>query len=325
MNNITNHWLAIMDKLRSMEIFVAVVDTGNFTAAAASFDISPVMVGKHIAQLEATLGARLLTRTTRRQSLTEIGRQYVDSCRAILAQIAAAESGAEAMRSVPRGRLRITAPFSFGSEWLTPAISDYLGLHPEVSVDLNLNDRMVDLVEEGYDAAVRIGALDDSGMIARPLFHYAMAICASPAYLARHGTPQTPDDLAAHECLDFMVGTVGVHWRLQSIQELRGKREQAPSRFRTNSGQALRMAALKDFGIVMQAEVLLAQDIAAGRLVPVLCGYLPAPRPMHLVYPRDRQATPKLTTFIDFMVERFGPAASLPLASSAQGTALTAP
>jgi DNA-binding transcriptional LysR family regulator len=104
MNNITNHWLAIMDKLRSMEIFVAVVDTGNFTAAAASFDISPVMVGKHIAQLEATLGARLLTRTTRRQSLTEIGRQYVDSCRAILAQIAAAESGAEAMRSVPRTR-----------------------------------------------------------------------------------------------------------------------------------------------------------------------------------------------------------------------------
>jgi len=306
-----------MDKLRSMEIFVAVVDAGNFTAAASAFQLSPVMVGKHIAHLEATLGARLLTRTTRRQSLTEIGAQYVEQCRAILAQIAAAESGAEAMRRVPRGRLRITAPVSFGSEWLAPAISDYLRLHPEVGVDLSLNDRMVDLVEEGYDAAVRIGALDDSGMIARPLFNYAMAICASPAYLKKHGTPRTPDDLARHECLDFMVGAVGVRWRLQSVHGLRGLRALPPSRFRTNSGQALRMAALKDFGIVMQAEVLLAQDIAAGRLKPVLCDYLPPARSMHLVYPRDRLATPKLTTFIDFIMERFGPAAALPLASSA--------
>ena len=306
-----------MDKLRSMEIFVAVVDAGNFTAAARAFQLSPVMVGKHIAHLEATLGARLLTRTTRRQSLTEIGAQYVEQCRAILAQIAAAESGAEAMRSVPRGRLRITAPVSFGSEWLAPAISDYLRLHPEVGVDLNLNDRMVDMVEEGYDAAVRIGPLDDSGMIARPLFNYAMAICASPAYLKKRGTPLTPDDLARHECLDFMVGAVGVRWRLQSVHDVRGKRELPASRFRTNSGQALRMAALKDFGIVMQAEVLLAQDIAAGRLVPVLCVYLPPARPMHLVYQRDRRATPKLTTFIDFIVERFGPTAALPLASSA--------
>lgn len=309
-----------MDKLRSMEIFVAVVDAGNFTAAASAFQLSPVMVGKHIAHLEATLGARLLTRTTRRQSLTEIGAQYVEQCRAILAQIAAAESGAEAMRSVPRGRLRITAPVSFGSEWLAPAISDYLRLHPEVGVDLSLNDRMVDMVEEGYDAAVRIGTLDDSGMIARPLFNYGMAICASPAYLKKHGTPQTPDDLAHHECLDFMVGAVGVRWRLQSVHDVhhgRGKRALPASRFRTNSGQALRAAALKGFGILMQAEVLLAQDIAAGRLVPILCDYLPPARPMNLVYSRDRRATPKLTTFIDFMVERFGPAAALPLASSA--------
>jgi DNA-binding transcriptional LysR family regulator len=303
-----------MDKLRSMEIFVAVVDAGNFTAAAARFNLSPVMVGKHIAQLEATLGARLLTRTTRRQSLTEIGSQYADQCRAILAQIAAAERGAEAMRAVPRGRLRITASTSFGTEWLAPAITDYLRLHPEVSVDLNLNDRMVDLVEEGYDAAIRIGAPEDSGMIARPLRPYAMAICASPGYLKMHGTPQTPEDLAQHECLDFVVGDVGVRWRLQSVH---GKRPLQASRFRANNGQALRMAALNDFGIVMQAEVLLAQDIAAGRLLPILSEHLPVPRPMNLVYPRDRRATPKLTTFIDFIVERFGPAAHLPLASTA--------
>lgn len=303
-----------MDKLRSMEIFVAVVDAGNFTAAAARFNISPVMVGKHIAQLEATLGARLLARTTRRQSLTEIGAQYAEQCRIILAQIAAAERGAEAMRSVPRGRLRLTASTSFGNEWLAPALTDYLRRHPEVSVDLNLNDRMVDLVDEGYDAAIRIGAPEDSSMIARPLRPYTMAICASPGYLQARGTPRTPADLAEHECLDFVVGDVGISWRLQSVH---GKRPLQASRLRANSGQALRQAALHDFGIVMQAEVLLAQDMAAGRLVPILREHLPAPRPMNLVYPRDRRATPKLTTFIDFMVERLGPAASLPLASSA--------
>jgi DNA-binding transcriptional LysR family regulator len=293
-----------MDKLRSMEIFVAVVDAGNFTAAADNFEISPVMVGKHIAQLEATLGARLLTRTTRRQSLTEIGAQYVERCRAILAQIAAAETGAEAMRSVPRGRLKVTAPVSFGTEWIAPAMTDYLRRHPEVGLDLSLSDRTVDLVEEGYDAAIRIGRLEDSTMVARPLFDYAMAICASPAYLEKHGTPRTPDDLARHECLDFMAWSLNMRWRLQGQT---GNRNIEASRFRANNGQALRMAALQDFGLVMQAEVLLAQDIAAGRLVPVLCDYMPAPRPMNLVYPRDRQATPKLTTFVDFIVERFGP------------------
>ena len=148
-------------------------------------------------------------------------------------------------------------------------------------------------------------------MIARPLRHYGMIICASPAYLRKHGKPRTPADLAQHECLDFMVGTVGVHWRMQNLSEKRGK-QQLECRFRANNGLALRKAALKGFGIVMQAEILVAQDIEAGRLVPLLSDYLPAPRPMHLVYPRDRRATPKLTTFVDFVVERFGPAAHLP-------------
>ena len=293
-----------MDKLRSMEIFVAVVDAGNFTAAANAFNLSPVMVGKHIAHLESALGARLLARTTRRQSLTEIGAQYVEQCRMILAQIAAAEKGAEAMRSVPRGRLKITAPVSFGTEWIAPAMTEYLAANPEVGLDLSLSDRTVDLVEEGYDAAIRIGRLEDSTMVARPLFDYAMAICATPAYLEKHGTPMTPDDLDRHECLDFMAWALNMKWRLQGQT---GSRHNAPSRFRANNGQALRMAALQGFGLVMQAEVLLAQDIAAGRLVPVLCDYMPPARPVSLVYPRDRQATPKLTTFIDFIVGRFGP------------------
>jgi DNA-binding transcriptional LysR family regulator len=296
-----------------MAVLVAVVDTGNFTAAARAFDMSPVMVGKHIASLEAILGARLLVRTTRRQSLTEIGAQYVEQCRTILAQIAAAESGAEAMRSAPRGRLKITAPLVFGAEQLAPALTGYLRQQPDVSLDLHLNDRAVDLVDEGYDAAIRIGKLHDSSMVGRPLRDYAMLICASPAYLAARGTPRTPADLASHECLDSTLWQLGTRGRLQ--QGATGKAP--PGRFRANNGQALRMAALEDFGIVMQAEALLANDVAAGRLVPVLAGYLPPPRAMHLVYPRDRQATPKLTTFVDFVMERFGPAAWWPLASSA--------
>jgi len=291
-----------MDKLRSMEVFVTVVDSGSFTAAAEAFNISPVMVGKHIRALEERIGARLLVRTTRRQSLTEIGRQYSERCRQILADIKAAESGAEAMRATPRGTLKLSAPVSFGTHRLAPALADYLALHPEVSADLNLNDRVIDLVDEGCDAAVRIGTLDDSGLVARPLEPYRMIICASPEYLARAGVPRTPRDLATHQCLDFMHWNKHVRWKLNDAHAA----EVPASRFRSNNGQALRMAALRGHGIVMQTEILLADDIAAGRLVPLLEEYLPAPRPMHLVYPRDRLPTPKLTTFIEFMLERFG-------------------
>lgn len=284
-----------------MEVFVAVVDAGSFTAAAEMFAMSPVMVGKHIRQLEEKLGARLLARTTRRQSLTEIGRQYAERCRQILADIKAAESGAEAMRSTPRGTLRISAPVSFGTQRLAPAMTDYLATHPEVSLDLDLSDRMIDLVEEGYDAAIRIGELRDSTLVARPLTEYRMMLCASPEYLKQAGTPKTPEDLAHHQCLDFAPLNRRVRWNLNGTES-----EFPASRFRSNQGQALRMAALRGYGILLQSEALLGEDVASGRLVPVLEEYLPAPRPVSLVYPRDRLATPKMTTFIAFMLERFG-------------------
>jgi DNA-binding transcriptional LysR family regulator len=294
-----------MDKLLSMEVFVAVVDKGSFTAASEAFNMSPVMVGKHIRQLEERLGARLLARTTRRQSLTEIDQRYCEHCRLILAEVKAAESGAEAMRTTPRGVLKINAPVSFGTEWLAPAMTDYLALHPEVSLDLQLNDRVVDLIEEGYDAAIRIGMLEDSGLVARPLRPYRMLICASKDYLKRAGVPKTPHDLLAHRCLDYTHWNKRVRWRLGDGRG--GDFEFPAGRFRSNNGQALRMAALRGFGVVMQSEALLGDDVAAGRLVPLLKEYLPPPRPVHLIYPRDRQPTPKLTTFIDFITKRFAP------------------
>jgi DNA-binding transcriptional LysR family regulator len=292
-----------MDKLRSMEVFVAAVDSGSFTAAAERFGMSAVMVGKHVRELEQRLGAALLTRSTRRQSLTEIGRQYVDQCRAILGQIQAAESLAETMRATPRGVLKVTCAVSFGMEILGPALPDFLERHPEVSVDLSLNDRMLDLVEEGFDIAVRIGTLEDSSLVARPLRPYGIVVCGSPDYLARRGVPQTPADLARHECLEFSGWVPQARWRLKGEKDGR----QVPlSRLRANNSYALKQAALKGFGLIMQAEMALAQDIAAGHLVRVLDDYLPTPRPMHLLYSRDRQPTPKLTSFIDFMLEKMG-------------------
>lgn len=292
-----------MDKLRSMEIFVTTVDAGSFTAAAEVFSISPVMVGKHIRFLETLLGARLLTRTTRRQNLTEIGQQYLDHCRLILTQISIAESGAEAMRATPRGLLKITAPVSFGARCLAPAMTDYLKLYPDVNMDLSLNDRVVDLIEEAYDVAIRIGALDDSSLVARPLRPYKMMICAAPSYLAAAGTPMTPADLGKHQCLDFMYWRKDTRWRLKDAP-VNGS-EFPACRFRSNNGMALKMAALQGFGLIMQSEILLADDVASGRLVALLEDFVPAARPMQIVYPRDRQATPKMRTCVEFLLERF--------------------
>ena len=292
-----------MDKLQGMEVFVRVVEDGSLSAAADRLGLSAPMVGKHIRALESRLGASVLTRTTRRQRLTEVGRSYYERCKVILEEVRLAESSAQAMRAAPRGRLRISAPVSFGTHCLAPALVDYLAAYPEVSAELVLSDRRVDLVEEEFDVAVRIGPLADSSLVARPLAPYAMLICAAPAYLARAGTPATLADLARHQCLDF------THWRHRGGWRLGHGEMAAPaaaaSRFECNHGPALRMAALAGFGLVMQPRVLLAGDVAAGRLVSVLEDALPPPMPVNLIYPPDRQQLPKLRTFIDFAVQRF--------------------
>jgi DNA-binding transcriptional LysR family regulator len=293
-----------VDKFVSMEIFVAVVEAGSLTAAAERFEISSAMVGKHIRSLETRLGTRLLTRTTRRQSLTEIGRQYYEQCRRILADVKDAESLAEAMAAAPRGVLKVTVPLTYGVEVFAPAMTEFLTAWPDITLELDLSNRMIDLVEEGFDASVRIGQLPDSSFVARPLKPYRMRACASPAYLARAGTPRTPEDLMQHECLGFL------HWGREGLWRLGGESatecQLRAGRFRANNGQALKVAALHGFGLVLQPEALLAREIASGELVSVLEDYLPEGAPVHLLYPRDRRATPKLTSFIDFVIERFG-------------------
>lgn len=292
-----------------MAVFVAVADTGSFAAAAQAQDLSAVMVGKHIRQLEEHLGARLLQRDTRKQRLTEVGASFLEDCRRILDQVRHAESIAERLRhdGQPSGRLRVTAPVTLGGNAVATVVTEFLQRHPEVSVELVLSDRMSDLIAEAFDVAIRIGPLPDSDhLVARPLRPYRMIVCASPEYLRRHGTPSDPRELVGHSCLNHLLWNHDAGWRFERIAteplRLRG-------RFASNNGEALRRAAVAGCGIVLQPEVLLADDLAAGRLLPLFAEQLPPPRPVHLLYPRDRQPLPKLSRFVELMLERMGPAA----------------
>ena len=293
-----------MDRLTSMAVFAKAVEAGSFSAAGEALSLSSQLVGKHVRMLEDHLGVQLLNRTTRRQSLTDAGRDFLERVHHILAEVEAAETFAEQSRATPRGRLRIDAPVTFGAHELARALPDYLARYPEVSVHLSLTDRMVDLVDEGFDAVFRVGALADSSLIARPLRSYELMLCAAPDYLDRHGAPQTPDDLRNHECLGFATGELSSTWRF--VGPAGPITIPIRSRFVVNSGQALLTAAVAGLGLIFQWSPLLRDEIAAGRLVHLLPDYAPPPRPMHILYAPDRRITPKLRSFIDFAIERFG-------------------
>jgi DNA-binding transcriptional LysR family regulator len=298
-----------MDRLASMAAFVKVVDVGSFAGAAAALAMSPQMIAKHVAWLETRLGARLLNRTTRRQSLTEMGKTYHERCKIVLADADWADALADEAQQAPRGLLRINAPVSFGTHTLTPVVGRYLRRYPGVEIDLVLNDRYVDLVEEGYDAVFRIGPLKDSSFLARELAPFRVLACASPAYLRDKGVPQTPSDLAQHDCLAYasVTGPAASEWRFE-----RGG-EQFPvkvkPRLRLNDAKALLIAALHDSGIVFIAEDLARDSLKSGKLSQVLPDYDTPARPMHLIYHPDRRPTPKLKTFVTMVVDELGRAA----------------
>jgi len=294
-----------MDRLLGMEVFVAVIEAGSFSAAANHFKITPAMVSKHISALEKRLGTTLLARTTRSQKLTEVGSKYYENCKQILGQISDAEAGAEAMGSYPKGHLRVSASIWFGSLTLAPLVCDYLREFPEVNIELSLTDRYVDIVEEGFDVAIRIGELKDSSLIARKLSIFEYCVCASPDYIAEFGAPELPEDLLNHHCLDFSNWQSQGGWRLMQKQ-LRSGASPEP-KLESNNVQVLHTAALKGIGIIMMPKELLKADIASGRLVELMQDYLPASRPIHAVYPRERQLAPKLTSFVDFLLRKLRP------------------
>lgn len=293
-----------MDRLSSMSIFVKAVELGSFSAAADALNMSPQLVGKHVQSLEHHLGVRLLNRTTRRQHLTEVGSQFYERSRNILAEVEAAEALAAETRAVPRGKLKVNAPVTFGINALAPKLPQYLGAHPEVSIELSLSNRMVDLIDEGYDAVFRIGELLDSGLIARRLDPYLLVICAAPSYLRLHGVPSKPDDLKEHECLIFSHTMLRTHWDFDGPDG--NVSIPISGRLMVDNGEALLQAALAGLGIILQPFELIRSSLESGALLPILPGYRVPTRSLHILYAPDRRITPKLRSFLDFVSCEFG-------------------
>ena len=293
-----------MDRLDSLSLFVKVVELGSMTAAADHAQLSPQLVGKHVQALERRLGVRLLQRTTRRQSLTDFGRTFYEHARIILAEVEIAEGLAAQTRAVPSGRLRVNAPVSFGTHSLAPRLPDYMREHPQVNVELTLSNRTVDLIEEGIDVAFRVGPLSDSGLIARALAPYQLALCAAPAYLAAGPPLETPEDLRHHSCLGFSHTELRTAWTLDGPSG----RNVVPTsgQLVANHGEPLLCAALAGMGVLMQPLELVRAALADGRLVRVLPDHAVPSRPMHLLYAPDRRLTPKLRSFLDFCIAAFG-------------------
>lgn len=293
-----------MDRVTSMAIFVRSVDGGSLAAAARHFGLSHAMVSKHLRGLEQSLGVRLLTLTTRRLALTESGENYYRRCVRILADIEEANREAMQLQSVPRGLLRVTAPVTFGEQHLAPALADFLARYPEIVLDVELTDRFTDLAGEGFDLALRIGRLPDSSLVARRLGASRMLTCAAPAYLARHGTPAHPTELAAHRCLTLNgVTTPGQWWYEERGRQLT-VRVDGP--LRTNSMALACRAARDGLGIVFGPAFTFAPWIAAGELVPVLSGFDSGALDIHALYLSRRHLSNKLRLLIDFLASRFG-------------------
>lgn len=300
-----------MDRFLALESFVRVVERGGFSAAAQDLRISRAMVSRHVQELESHLGARLLHRTTRKVSLTEAGQVYYERSAHLLADLAAADSEVGELHSRPRGTLRVNGPVVFGVRHLAPAVADYMQAFPEVNIELTLNDRTVDLVEEGFDMAVRIGVLGDSSLIARRLAPCRLVVVASPEYLARRGTPAMPTDLMKHDCIRYMYGEGGDIWHFAAPPDPPGPQGPVAVRvhgqLRTNNGDAMRIAAAQGAGIAVLPSFIVSEELQSGALLPLLPGWRAAEEmAVHAIYPPGRNPSAKLRSFIDFLVPRFG-------------------
>lgn len=291
-----------MDRFSAMRTFVTVVNRGSFASAAQAIGLSAPMVGNHIRYLEAHLGGLLLNRTTRRQTLTELGNVFYERCRTILAEFDAAEADARGLHAVPGGTLRVSAPYSVGTIMLPPVIATYLSRFPHVEIDLMLSDHRVDLLEDRFDVVIRSGELPDSGLIGRPLAPLRLVTCAAPAYLAGAGAPETLSDLQDHHCLDFTGSSTPGRWHFLRDSEI----VDVPvhGRLRVNSGYAQRAAAIDGLGIALLPEMLVRQDLERGTLVQVLANETPHARPLHALMLRNRRPGAKIRSFFDFVVER---------------------
>ena len=293
-----------MDRLRAFEVFATVVGQGSFTRAADKLETSPANVTRYVNELEESLGARLLNRTSRRLSLTETGKTLYDQALSILEDVAEAEAIASSAALQPRGRLRVNAPLSFGILHLAPLWPRFMTRYPDIELDISLVDRVVDLVEEGYDLAVRISRGGSPALVSRKLATARHLICASPDYVARHGAPESPEDLNRHACIAYTYSDSADEWRLLDDA---GKVHSVavPNIMQTNNGDTARAAALAGLGIIRQPTFLIGEDLRQGRLVPLLTGYRMSEIDVLAVYPSRRHLSAKVRVMVDFLVEAF--------------------
>ena len=290
--------------LNDIAAFVCVVQAGSFTAAAERLSLSKSVVSKYVTRLEDRLGARLLNRTTRRLNLTEAGRVFYERSRHGLEAIQEAEQEVSFLQGEPRGTLRVNSPMSFGVLHLAPAISDFMSRFPDVSIDISFDDRKVDLIEEGFDIAVRIASDLDPGLIARRIGPCRHALVASPAYLDRYGTPRTPKDLADHNVITYQYQQSPWEWEFRPP-------EGAPvsvsvsGRVQMNNSLAIREAAIAGAGITRTPTFVVGEDMQQGRFCAVLSEYEQLELSIYLVFPQRQHLAPNIRAFIDFMAERF--------------------
>ena len=294
-----------MDKLDAMQAFTKVVALGSYAEAGRQLGLTRSAVSKGVIELEQILGARLLDRTTRKVSVTEAGMAYYERCLAILADIEETELQVSRLHDEPKGTLKLNAPMSFGTLHIGRAVVDFMAAYPELKVELALNDRFIDPVEEGFDVTIRIADLKDSSLIARKLAPSRRVLVASPDYVRASGYPESPDDLVNHQCLNYGHTTLMQRWALTDG----GKALNVPinSRLCANNGDVLRDAALAGQGITKLPTFLIGPDIEAGRLEVVLEDFPPTQLSIYALYAPNRYLAAKSRLFIDFLVDRFGP------------------
>lgn len=304
-----------MTLLSRMETFARVAEVKSFSQAARKLGLSKGAVSKSIAALEAELGAKLLHRSTRSVTLTEAGEVFYASCRRILSEAETAERSVRELSDTPRGLIRVNTSTAFAGLWLAPALPEFLAQFPDVQIDLEGSDHYVDVARGGYDVVIRVGRLVDSGLIVRKLTPVRVLTVASPAYLARAGTPKRPEDLKDHTCVHYSLADAPDRWSFFR----KGKRVQVrvPGRLKVNSDAATRGAALADAGIGILPAFAVATELEAGTLVPVLTSYEPPPVAMHALMPPGAASTAKVRAFVEFLVERFSTGGIFPCAASA--------
>lgn len=290
-----------MDRFAQLQAFVRTAERGSQSAAARELGVTPAMVGRTVRALEDRLGVRLLNRTTTRQSLTPAGDAFLAAASAVLDALDGAERAVSDQQAELRGTLRVSAPMSFGVRHLPPVLAAFGAAYPRVQVELSLNDRVVDLVEEGFDLAVRIGgSLPDSSTVARRIASCRMVLCAAPAYLAHRGVPAAPDDLRGHDCLSYSYFAPGASWSLGAATV----RVSGP--LVANNGDALLGAAVAGQGVILQPTFIVGDALREGALVALLPDWPPRALAVHAAYPASRGVPPKVRAFVDTLAARLG-------------------